>query len=772
MSDLIKVGEGAVHPSPRPLTPPRDVNFDFSEGRTIDFARYYRLLLRRKWVILAVALTFTVGAGLQVYTATPLYTATARLQIDPESNNVLPYDDPFQSSLYFLASDSYLRTQAEIISSRALALRVVKKMRLQEDPHFAASVSSGIFSDLIADASGAIRELITGGDNPVEPASEAPDPGDSGLETAAEALRSRITVSPLRGTRIMEVYFTAADPGFAAAVVNVVTQEYIQQNFDKRFDATAQASDFLESKLDILKSKVEDSEEHLIGYARENNIVNVDERQNIVMQKLASLSAELTQVESQLITEAARREALKDASVESFPQSLKNNAILALEAKLLGLDQDLAKLSIQYGPEWPAVRQTRGEIDAVQTQILEEKRQALQKANEAYDTVLTHREKLLQALEEQKLVANQLYQDSIQYNILKREVDTNKDLYEGVLQRLKQAGISVGLKSSNLHVIDDARPPSFASWPSKRRAITTGLLVGLFFGFGLAFLLEMIDNTIKTPEDLEASVGLPALSVIPSLQAAAGTRALLPQTVGGATETLMDRYLGLSKSQVWEAYRSLRTSILLSHSGRPPQTVLVTSALPGEGKTTTSLHTAVVLAQTGARTLLIDMDMRKPALARIMGVDGSRGMSNYLSGNSDLSSQIQPGKIPNLFVLAAGPHPPNPAELIGSDRMLTGLSLVKDYFKYIVIDSPPIMSVTDALILANMVDGVVLVIHGGKTPRDAVQKASERLVGVGGRVLGALINNVDIRKSEYSSYYRYYYYYDDYSEKGTRSKGA
>ncbi len=754
------------------MSPPRDFSFDVSEGRTIDFSRYYRLLLRRKWVILAVALTFTVAAGLQVYTATPLYTATARLQIDPESSNVLPYDDPFQSSLYFLASDSYLRTQAEIISSRALALRVVKKMRLYEDPNFSAPVSAGIFSDLLSDATGAIRDVIAGGpDRSPNPAARS-EPDDVGLETAAESLRSGITVSPLRGTRIMEVYFTAADPGFAAAVVNVVTQEYIQQNFDKRFDATAQASDFLESKLDILKSKVEDSEEHLISYARENNIVNVDERQNIVMQKLASLSAELTEVESQLITEAARREALKDASVDAFPQSLKNAAILGLEAKLLNLDQDLAKLSIQYGPEWPAVRQARGETEAVQSQLREEKRQALQKANEAYDTVLAHREKLRQALEEQKLVANQLYQDSIQYNILKREVDTNKDLYEGVLQRLKQAGISVGLKSSNLHVIDDARPPSFASWPSKRRAITTGLVLGLFFGLGLAFLLEMIDNTIKTPEDLEAFVGLPALSVIPSLQAAVGARALLPETVDGATETLMDRYLGLSKSQVWEAYRSLRTSILLSHSGRPPQTVLVTSALPGEGKTTTSLHTAVVLAQTGARTLLIDMDMRKPALARIMGVDGARGMSHYLSGNSDLSSQIQPGKIPNLFVLAAGPHPPNPAELIGSDRMMTGLGLVKDYFKYIVIDSPPIMSVTDALILANLVDGVVLVVHGGKTPRDAVQKASERLTGVGGRILGALINNVDIRKSEYSSYYRYYYYYDDYSEKGSRSKGA
>ena len=267
-----------------------------------------------------------------------------------------------------------------------------------------------------------------------------------------------------------------------------------------------------------------------------------------------------------------------------------------------------------------------------------------------------------------------------------------------------------------------------------------------------------------TFEDIEQTVGLPTLAVVPTLerrQLQLEPSTASPETNGSAAPYSLPDF---TRSSFWESYRSLRTSILLSHSGRPPQIILVTSALPGEGKTTTALHSSMVLAQTGARTLVMDLDMRKPALARLMKLSGRQGMSNYLSGNSDLSSQIEGTHLSNLFALGSGPHPPNPAELIGSERMQHGLRLLRDYFKYIVIDSPPVMSVSDALVAATQVDGVVLVIHGGKTPRDAVQKATHRLVNVGARVLGGMINNVDIRKAEYSYYYRHYYYYDDYSK--------
>ncbi|MEM7351573.1 MAG: polysaccharide biosynthesis tyrosine autokinase, partial [Acidobacteriota bacterium] len=404
------------------------------------------------------------------------------------------------------------------------------------------------------------------------------------------------------------------------------------------------------------------------------------------------------------------------------------------------------------------------EIGELSRQLESEKRQAIAAANAEYRLARDRRDRLAAALREQRQSVDRLNEDSIQYQYLKREAESNKELYDGLLQRLKEAGVSAGLKSSNIQVADRADEPRTATSPKKARSLMLALVLGLFLGTGAVFLAEALDNTIKDAEDVVQQIGLPTLGVVPSLSTDGqnrrgyllrrSRRAAAPPSVLASVDT------GALRGRAWEAYRSLRTSLLLSHSGKPPQVILVTSALPGEGKTTTAANTAVAMAQTGARTLVIDLDMRKPALTDTFGLKANGGMSTYLSGNCDLNSQIQQTRIPNLFLLSAGPLAPNPPELLGSPRMVNGLKLVREYFTHIVIDSPPTLELSDTLVLAGSVDGLILVARSGKTPRQALKKAGDHLLRVGGQILGVLINDVDVRNSDYG--YGAYGGYDSY----------
>ncbi|MCZ6768517.1 MAG: polysaccharide biosynthesis tyrosine autokinase, partial [Acidobacteria bacterium] len=559
--------------------------------------------------------------------------------------------------------------------------------------------------------------------------------------------------------RLVDVSHNSHQPEFAAKVINTLVEEFIEQNFENKYKATIRATDFLQKQLEQLKITVEHSEEDLTRYARQHGILNIDERGNIVLQKLADLNQERTRVQANLISKTARYQVVKDATVENFPQSLKNDLIIDLQKRLFELEQNLASLSERFGPDWPEVQNAGKEIHEVREQLGREKENTIREAKIEYRVAQDHYQMLSSALEEHKQLANQLNEDSIQYNILRREVETSKQLYEGLLQRLKEAGVSAGLKSSNIQVVDRGEVPREVYRPRKGLNLALGLMVGLMLGVGLAFLTEYLDDTLKTPDQVEELLALPSLGVIPAIgKPRDGTTHLLP---AGATDAQSAAILPYTPagSRIWEAYRSFRTSLVLSSSGQQPKTILVTSSFTGEGKTTTAINAGIVFAQTGARTLLIDLDMRKPMLARRFGMGRSDGMSTFLSGNSDLSSQIRQTAVRSLFVLPGGPIPPNPAELMGSERMEEVLRLLAQYFEYIVIDSPPVLSVTDALVLSPQVDGVVMVIHGGKTPRDAVRRADAHLRDVGAKILGALINNVDMESSDYYYYYRHYYDY-------------
>jgi capsular exopolysaccharide synthesis family protein len=417
----------------------------------------------------------------------------------------------------------------------------------------------------------------------------------------------------------------------------------------------------------------------------------------------------------------------------------------------------LAQLSVQFGPAYPKFAQIRGQLQEVEVQMQAEMKKVTARLRGDYEASLQRENMLRAALERQKQEANKLNESAIEYSLLKRDVDTNRALYEGLLEKLKEAGVTAGLRSNNFRIVDTARVPASPSEPNLPRNLSFALALGLTTGVGLAFLLEGMDNTVRTPEQAQAISALPSLGMIPlgsRNTAEMGTRQRLALATSKEAVELVTQ--SRPKSQMAESYRALRTSLLLTSAGGPPRVILVTSALPQEGKTTTSINLAIVLAQKGARVLLIDADLRRPSIHKTLGMGPRTGLSNVLTGSSNLEQAVIRSTIlPNLFLLPAGTPPPNPAELLASNNMKDLLAQLHESYDHIVIDSPPTLSVTDAVVMSTTADRVVLVIRSGQTTKQALRHARELLMQVNAKVCGVLMNAVDLNSADYYYYYEY-----------------
>lgn len=725
------------------------------DEQTISLEHYLHVLLRRRWLLLAVAFTAIVLAALQVFTTTPMYQATARLQVDPDSSKVVPFQEVAGSEMaggWFM--ENYMWTQTENLQSKGLATRVVKKLDLESNETFNAKVHPGALMQLKGLAYKIVRAPFELGRSSGE---TSPDEEGEQQARLAGRVAGGVGAQPVRNTRLIEVTYTAADPDLAAEIVNTLNEEFIEQTLEGKFEATIRATDFLRDQLEGLQIEVERSEQDLLDYAQRNNIVNLSDRETIARKRLADLSDERTVAETELIADQARYETAKGASMSQFPESLKTETIRSLEQRLSEAESELASFSSQYGSEWPAVKETRIEVEDLERQLVDQKQESIGSTRQQFQLTQDRYARLEAAVARQRALVDELNESSIQYNILKREVDSNKEIYEGLLQRLKEAGVASGLRSSNIRIADRAEVPTARSSPRRTRTLMLATILGFFLGTGLVLLIEALDNSLKTTDDVSQRLGLPALGVVPTVEHAEGRRRRPWSGWKRTTEIEHPRLVYGSQTEgvdarALEAYRSLRTALLLSHSGTPPQVILVTSALPNEGKSTTVANTAIALAQTGARTLMVDLDMRRSSIADAFGLTAEQGMSTYLSGNSDVSSQIHETGLPNLFLLPAGPVAPNPAELISSEKMATGIQLMREHFTYVVIDSPPTLNLADSLVTSPHADGVILVARGGKTPRRAVQRAAENLINVGAKLLGVLINDVDVDSAAYGHY--------------------
>jgi capsular exopolysaccharide synthesis family protein len=546
-----------------------------------------------------------------------------------------------------------------------------------------------------------------------------------------------------------------------------------------------QASDWLSKQLVDLQMKVETSQEALVKYQKKHEILGIDEKQNIITAKLDELNKELTSAESARmekesiyrLVQSGDQDTAAAAATSADTGSGSASATSSLLQKLREQEADLkiqvAQLSTQFGPSYPKVAQLNSQLKEVDAQIQIEIKKVASRVRGDFMASQQRENMLRAALEKQKQEANQLNESAIEYSQLKRDVETYRTLYEGLMEKLKEAGVTAGLRSNNIRTVDRARVPTAPAEPNIPRNLAFALALGLTTGIGLAFLLEGIDNTVRTPEQAQAISALPSLGMIPlgSKSGMESTRRRLSVTSSSkeAVELVTQSH---PQSQMAESYRALRTSLLLTSLGAPPKVILVTSALPQEGKTTTSINCAIVLAQKGSRVLLIDADLRRPSIHKTLGMGPRTGLSNVLTGSATLSQAVvRSGILPTLFVLPAGTPPPNPAELLASTNMKDVLGELREQYDHIVVDTPPTLSVTDAVVTSTRADAVVLVIRSGQTTKQALRRARDILMQVNARVSGVLLNAVDLRSPDYYYYYEYqgkyghrYYREDDLTE--------
>jgi len=728
-----------------------------SHGSTV--GEYVRILVKRKWVVIATLATIFSVVAIASLKTTPIYDASGTIAIN-KPDSTLNFQNSGTLNLdYFDPTE--LDTEVKILQSDLLALQVIRELNLDRAPEIA-------------------------GQAPPPPSSIdlAPDPlqSDPGKASAmVNEFKGNLKVQLSPNTRIVEVHYRSPDPQMAANVVNTLMQTYVENNFKARFESTMQASDWLKQQLVDLQMKVETSQEKLVRYQKEHEILGTDEKQNIIMEKLDEINKELTTAESERMDKEALYRLVQSGDPDAIatgaaaieeeegngPQS--GTALLgSLREKQAELKIQAAELNTQFGPSYPKLNQLNNQLKEIEAEIQSELRKAVAKIRGEYNTALQREQMLHEALDKQKQEANKLNESAIEYSLLKRDVDTNRQLYEGLLEKLKEAGVAAGLKSNNFRIVDGARPPQSPVEPNIPRNLMFAAVLGLASGIGLAFVLEGLDNTVRTTEQAQLVSGVASLGMIPlgskSAREGPNPKRLVIATSKEAVELVTQVR---PQSQMAESYRALRTSLLLSNLGAPPKVVMITSALPQEGKTTTSINTAVVLAQKGVRVLLIDADLRRPSIHKTLGMGPHSGLSNVLTGSTTLERAItHTAVLPNLYVLAAGTPPPNPAELLASSNMKAVLDQLREQFDHIVIDTPPSLSVTDAVVLSPRADAVVLVIRSGQTTKQALRRSRDILLQVNAKVVGVLLNAVDLTSPDYYYYYEYQgkyarYYRDD-----------
>jgi len=703
---------------------------------------YWPILLRHKWMILsAVVVALAIGALVAIST-TPIYEAVGRIVINREGADTVALKSADATASesdddYMVAMD----TQTHVLQSDAIAKLVTAKLNLDTNAAFVGKAAAA-----------------------ANTAAESTDPRDADRREAGlvGAFHHALQISSIPRTRLLEIRFSSSDPVLAAKVVNTVIDTYIEQNYKTHLEATTRTSDWLTQQLSELQMKVQTSQEKLVQYQKEHGILGIDEKENIVTSKLDELNRELTTAEG----DRMQKESVYRLASSGDPDLLSNlepsSPLIKLRNQESDLHRQIAQANVKFQPTYPQVQELNNELAAVQADIKVEVERLAAKYRKDYLAAL-EREKLLRAsLENQKGQENQLNESAIEYSLLKRDVDSNRQLYEGLLQKLKEAGVMTGLRSSNVRIVDPASPPTVPSSPNIPRNLLMSLLVGLAGGVSLAFILESRDNTVHSLEQAQMITSLPSLAFIP-LASSAGKSPLRGKRLGDGTAA--SAAASRPKSQIAEAYRALRTSILLSRTGQSAKVLMVTSALPQEGKTTTSVNLATVLAQHDARVLLIEGDMRRVGISKVFGLQPDIGLSTILGRETPVEAAIQPVPgIPNLSLLPAGPIPPNPSVMLGSTRMRDLLLSLGPKFDYMIIDTPPVLSVTDAVLLSKVVDSTLLVIRAGVTGKIALRRVYEVLAHVDARVMGVILNAANSTEPDHYYYGgRYHDYYDESS---------
>lgn len=694
--------------------------------------QYLRVAMRWRFVILGAVVVCVLLGLIGTLLMTPKYTAVSTVEIARESSQVSGFQGVERETS--IADQEFYQTQYGLLQSRSLSERIAVQLRLVDNKAFFAMFGKDsdkpafkLVSDRYIAAGRAERQRIAG-----------------------EILRDHVTVAPTRLSRLVDIQFTSPDAAFSAKVANAWAENFIQTNLERKVQATSYGRDLLQRQLAEMKQKLNESQRQLVGYASAEKIINLPAQsgdggrttseRSIVADDLAALNASLSQATADRIQAEARSD--QSGKGGASAEALRNIAINSLRQKRAELAAEYQRLMVQFEPGYPAARAIQSQINQLDRSIAREESRVTGSQQADYREAV-ERERALQAKVDQlKSSYLDLRRRSIQYNIYQQEVDTNRALYDGLLQRFKEIGVAGGVGINNVSVVDPADVPQKPSSPKLLINLLVSLLAGLGLGVVLAFVLEQIDETIADPAEIERRLGLPLLGSVPKVEGSSPNDALL------------DR-----KSELFDAYLAIQTNLSFTTEHGVPRSIAVTSTRPAEGKSTTSLALATTLARAQRSVILVDGDMRSPSVHQLGGVGHGRGLSNFLAGDDDIESMLFPMTEMGFMAMSAGPLPPNAAELLTGSRLALLLSRLLETYDHVVIDSPPVMGLADAPLIASRVEGVIYAVESHGIRSSLVRTALSRLASANARVIGGVLTKFDAKKAHYGYGYEYGYGY-------------
>ena len=727
------------------------------EERDIDLLGYLRMIIKRKWIIIACVGAAVFFTGVYVFKATPIYKATSTMMIEKEPSRILSIENEFSyGSRGGYADIRFFNTQLKLLRSLSLVERVARKLDLLNHPLFAVKTETNTKD---ADIVNPYHRLAMG-------------------------LQERLDVTPVRDTRLVELSFNSIDPGFAALLVNTLSQEFVDFYIEKRFETTQQASKYLEEQISSFREKLSEKETELQEYSQEKDLYFLSEKESATVGKFADVNTAYTGAQIERINAESNYQELRNLKIDSLPQFIDNTVLQNLRTEYVKLKNEYEEKSEIFKPEYPDMLKLKGKLDSMKVELEGEIGQAKEIAETEYRTALNKESSLKQLLEQQKADVAQMNSDSILYNSLNIEVENMRKLLGSLEERLKDTLVSERLgeiQTSNISIIDKAVTPLSPISPKKKLSLILAFIVGLVGGVGLCFVLEYLDNTVKGPEDLERLAKLPSLGVVPYLSPDGIKKikhhgyyykyhyAAEEDEVGKSAKLSQIKNLELinhlfPKFSISEDYRTVRTSVLLSSAERPPKSIVFTSALPKDGKTVTVANMAVAFAQLNEKVLIVDADMRKPKQHQIFHVKPSAGLSSYLTGKADLKDCIHKTTVDGIWLMPCGPVPPNPAELLESKKMRILVEGLGKGFDVVLLDTPPVLAVVDPVIVSNLVEATILVVYPRKTTEKVFLSAVEELKKGNTKIIGTIFNGMRLDKDDY--------YYSRFYKSYSRSKGS
>jgi len=723
------------------------------------FWDYWSVLVRHRWTVLTFLVVTVIVTTIWTFTTRPLFTATATLRIEKEEPRVLKFEEVVKAD----AQQDYYQTQFKILQSRTLASRVIGLLRLDQHSEFQRlDQENGWVTTAQAWARERLVQWV-----PVPPPAEPQGSEDLTLESPmAQAFERRLSVEPVRNARLVKVAFESYYPDLAARVANTLAEAFIAQHLDQKVEATRYATQFLAKQMEEARGKLEATEGKLNRFVQVNDILflgspdRAGEREELVTQQLGVLSDALLKARTERIGKESVVQQALSQGVDSLPAVLQSPLIAKLKEELINREGEYRKLGQTFKPEYPRMQRVERNIAEVKRQLGGETNRIVEGLDADYRAALRTERQLEKSVAEHQGLARRLGGKMAEHRLLRRDVDTSRELYTALLTRLKETQISSALVTSNISIVDRAEVPLNPSWPRRGLNLLLGAVIGLFGGVGLAFFFEYLDTNIKDAKEVETVLRVPTIGVVPSQESLEGRRARrrrrLGEEAGDSGPFALVAHAEM-ESVLAEAFRNLRTSLLYSAPDHPPKTLMITSLQPEDGKTSMATNLAITLSQLGGEVLLIDGDMRRPNLHELLEVPQAPGLSTLLTGQAELPAVLKATKIANLYLIPSGRVPLNPAELMASVRLRQIIEVLGDRFAHIVFDAPPLIGVSDSLILAPRLDGVVLVLRHGRAGRDASQRAIQLLASVRARLLGVVLNDVDVGQSG-SGYYGYYGY--------------